>query len=70
MVKEDIRAGKTFLGRKPVAFVMWIFGLLGLQAGDEFVDLFPGSGAVTDTHRAWLEGQTGEFQGGLFGEVA
>jgi len=51
MVKSDIRAGKTFLGRKPAAFAMWVFDLLGLRAGDEFVDLFPGSGAVTSAHR-------------------
>lgn len=53
MVKSDIRAGKTFLGRKPRAFALWLFDLLGLQAGDEFVDLFPGSGAVTAAYKEW-----------------
>lgn len=70
MVKQDIRAGKTFLGRKPQAFALWVFELLGLRPADEFVDLFPGSGAVADAYQAWLAGQTGEMQGGLFGEAA
>lgn len=56
MVKSDIRAGKIFLGRKPRAFALWLFDLLGLQAADEFVDLFPGSGAVTAAYREWLGG--------------
>lgn len=38
------------LGQKPDPFCYWLFRLLGMQAGDEFVDIFPGSGAVT---RAW-----------------
>nr|WP_299914294.1 hypothetical protein [Sphingomonas bacterium] len=53
MIKSDIRAGRTFLGRKPAAFAMWIFDLLGLQPNDEFVDMFPGSGAITRAHRYW-----------------
>lgn len=52
MVKQDIRAGKIFVGRKPAAFAQWVFELLGLTADDEFVDLFPGSGAVTAAHLA------------------
>lgn len=38
------------LGRKPGAFCAWLFELLGLAPGDTFVDLYPGSEAVT---RAW-----------------
>ena len=37
-------------GQKPEAFCFWLFELLGALPGDEFDDLFPGSGAVT---RAW-----------------
>jgi hypothetical protein len=37
-------------GMKPPQFSRWLFRLLGLARGDTFVDLFPGSGAVT---RAW-----------------
>jgi hypothetical protein len=55
MVKQDIRAGRIFLGTKPRAFTMWVFDLLGLAAGDEFIDLFPGSGAVSEAYQAWLD---------------
>jgi hypothetical protein len=37
-------------GAKPDQFCFWIFDLLGMRHGDEFVDMFPGSGAVG---RAW-----------------
>ena len=38
------------IGAKPAAFCQWLFELLGAQAQDEFVDIFPGSGGV---RRAW-----------------
>lgn len=38
------------IGAKPAAFCRWVFDLLGAEPGDEFTDLFPGSGAVG---RAW-----------------
>lgn len=44
--------GETLPGRKPLAFCAWLFDLLGMQPGDTFVDLFPGTGIVT---RAWGE---------------
>lgn len=37
-------------GAKPAAFSRWIFDLLGALPGDEFTDVFPGSGGVL---RAW-----------------
>jgi hypothetical protein len=40
-------------GEKPQEFSFWLFGLLGLQADDEFHDLFPGSGAVMNAWQAW-----------------
>jgi hypothetical protein len=66
MNKGAIRAGKIFLGRKPQAFARWIFDLLGLQPGDEFCDLFPGSGAVQRAHEEWLQ----HGRSALFGEQA
>jgi hypothetical protein len=39
-------------GRKPVAFCAFLFDSLGMVTGDELVDLFPGTGAVS---RAWRE---------------
>lgn len=38
------------IGAKPAAFCTWLFGLLGARAGDDFDDLYPGSGGVG---RAW-----------------
>lgn len=38
------------VGAKPAVFCRWLFGLIGAEAGDELVDLFPGSGGV---ERAW-----------------
>jgi len=36
-----------FMGAKPVEWTHWILDLLGYEDGDEIVDLFHGSGAVT-----------------------
>lgn len=49
-----LRAG--FPGAKPETFCWWLFDFLGMQPDDEFVDLFPGSGAVTRAWEAWQRG--------------
>lgn len=36
-----------FLGSKPQEWTDWVLSLMGYEPGDEVVDLFPGSGAVT-----------------------
>lgn len=41
------------VGMKPPAFATWLFGLLGARPGDEFADLFPGSGLVAKAWRDW-----------------
>lgn len=41
---------KNFMGAKPAEFCFWIFDMLGARQGDELVDLFPGTGAVS---QAW-----------------
>jgi hypothetical protein len=41
-------------GVKPDTFCGWLFEMLNLQPGDEFFDLFEGSGAVTRAFRRWL----------------
>ncbi len=50
-VSANITLQKGTHGAKPTAFCEWLFDLLGMEPGDEFHDLFHGSGAVT---RAWL----------------
>lgn len=46
----NITLRRGLAGAKPEGFCFWVFSLLGAQRGDELVDLFPGTGAVT---RAW-----------------
>lgn len=40
-------------GAKPTRFLRWLFACFGAQAGDELVDLFPGSGAVAREWKAY-----------------
>lgn len=69
-VKEPIAMRRGFPGAKPAAVCWWIFEWLNMEPTDEFVDLFPGSGAVGEAWRAWCEAHTGNAQIGLFGEAA
>ncbi len=41
------------VGAKPQGFCFWLFDAMGLQPDDELVDLFPGSGAVSEAWNAW-----------------
>ena len=41
-------------GAKPESFCIWIFEMLNLQPGDEFFDLFEGSGAVSRAFNGWV----------------
>ena len=53
LIAQPARAGGSdLIGRKPQAFAAWLFGLLGLLPGDQFDDLFPGSGMIG---RCWAE---------------
>ena len=45
--------GKGVVGQKPREFCFWLFDILGIGPEDEFVDLFPGSGAVGEAWDAW-----------------
>jgi hypothetical protein len=49
-VSANITLERGVSGAKPDTFSFWMFELLGATRDDEFVDLFPGSGAVA---RAW-----------------
>lgn len=48
--RANVTLNRGFPGAKPDGFCCWVFELLGLRPTDQFVDLFPGSGAVG---RAW-----------------
>lgn len=51
-VSANMTLRKGLTGAKPLEFCFWLFSLLGMQRGDEFVDVFPGSGVVG---RSWVE---------------
>lgn len=42
----SIAMKRGLVGAKPADFCFWIFNLLGAQPGDEFHDLYPGTGIV------------------------
>lgn len=52
-VSANITLKKGLCGVKPPAFSRWVFSLLGAARGDEMVDLFPGSGAVSQEWEIW-----------------
>ena len=41
------------IGEKPPGFCRWLFQCAGLEADDDFIDLFPGSGAVSAEWDRW-----------------
>lgn len=62
-IAEPITLKKGFRGAKPEKVCYWIFEGLNLQDGDEFHDLFPGSGAVTMAYEKWRRrDQSEQFQ--------
>jgi hypothetical protein len=52
-VSVNITLQKGTHGAKPNKFNYWLFEMLGMEPMDEFIDLFPGSGAVTTAWETW-----------------
>lgn len=52
-VADNITLKRGLSGVKPLGFCFWLFEILGMQADDEFVDLFVGSGAVSKAWQKW-----------------
>jgi hypothetical protein len=52
-VSANITLKRGLCGVKPEAFCFWLFDLLGMTPHDEFVDLFPGTGAVAAAWEKW-----------------
>jgi hypothetical protein len=67
-VRDWVSAGITLrrgcAGAKPEGFCYWLFEVLNLRPGDEFVDMFPGSGAVAEAWEMWCR-QTRLVVGGV-----
>lgn len=55
----DLNAG--YAGAKPALFCRWLFEILGMQADDEFHDLFPGGGGVGRAWEEWKANRTLPF---------
>lgn len=68
-VAANITLKKGTHGAKPDAFSFWLFDALGMEPGDVFDDVFPGSGAVSEAWAAW-SGVPRASQVGLFGGAA
>jgi hypothetical protein len=51
LAAHPARSGGTLPGRKPIAFAAFLFSALGLCPGDTLVDLFPGTGVITQAFR-------------------
>jgi hypothetical protein len=52
-VSASITMNRNTHGAKPDAFCYWLFAILGMRPDDTFIDLYPGSGAVSDAWSAW-----------------
>lgn len=55
-VSANITLERGLSGVKPDAFSFWLFEILGAEPCDEFIDMFPGSGAVTKAWNKWIAG--------------
>ena len=58
-VSTSITLKKGLSGVKPDAFSFWLFEILGAEPTDEFIDLFPGTRAVS---KAWDKWKTGAMK--------
>lgn len=56
-VSCNITLQRGLSGAKPETFCFWLFEVLGAEAEDEFTDLFPGSGAVSQAWEKWCNQQ-------------
>jgi len=50
---ESITMKKGLAGAKPEKFCFWLFDLLGASPDDDFFDLFPGTGIVSNCWEIW-----------------
>jgi hypothetical protein len=57
-VSCNITLKRGLSGAKPEGFCLWLFELLGLSAEDTFVDLFPGTRAVSAAWENYCQRQS------------
>lgn len=51
--KESITMKRGLTGVKPEKVCLWAFEMVGAEIGDELVDMFPGTGAVSKAWTFW-----------------
>lgn len=64
-VDANITLRRGLCGAKPDRFCYWLCEILALEPEDEFVDMFPGTGAVS---RAWAAWRKREIERRITGE--
>jgi hypothetical protein len=52
-IAENTMLVPGFTGAKPLNVCRWLFEVLGMKYDDELVDLFPGTGAVSEAWEQW-----------------
>lgn len=67
-IQESMTLKRGFQGAKPERFCFWLFDVMNLQPTDDFCDVFPGSGAVTEAWHKWCQREQ-PVQHGLFAEA-
>jgi hypothetical protein len=66
-IAVNITLKRGLAGAKPFAFAWWLFEVFNMAPDDEFIDLYPGTGAVTEAWHKWQAHHTGCLrQIGLF----
>jgi len=60
-IAEPITLQRGLTGAKPEKVCHWAFELVGAEPGDELIDLFPGTGAVTRAWATYRQQATMEF---------
>ena len=54
-ISESITMKKGLTGAKPPSVCRWMFEMLGADPDDQFDDIFPGTGIVSETWAAWSD---------------
>jgi hypothetical protein len=52
-IEHPMTMRRGFIGAKPEAVCHWAFEIVGADPGDDFHDIFPGSGAVGRAWQSW-----------------
>lgn len=52
-ISANMTMEKGFPGAKPPKVIHWLLKVLNAERGDEIIDMFPGSGIVTETVMEW-----------------